>query len=390
MKKNYYLCIVFNNNSLNQVYFKSIFKFFKNTKYKKVFFLNLDEKKSFYKRKEKNITLKKILDISNIHRVDYLISFEFKIRYFFDLIQIKKKNNKIFYFFNNYILFYRYYTFKKKNIKLIIKLVYKKINFYLLRLLQYLKLIPVIDLIFYTSNIEITNNKFFYQGSFPIDILDYKKAIRINSLVFEYFIKNKNNKQNKNIVFLDGCFNHKDRFIFCHPASAEEEKKYYFLLNSFFEKLKIILKKEIYFLAHPDNNINSLKKYMKNIKIIKNNTFFEILDASHVFFHESSSVNLAILLNKKFFQLKSPLLGKWVNYRTKIISQKINCPTYSLERLCKMANNKLLALLNKKNYIDKNYIQNNLALSYNGNIKLNLKKYKLENLKTLEKNLFNE
>ena len=390
MKKNYYLCIVFNNNSQDKVYFKSILKFFKNTRYKKIFYLNLDEKKFSYKKKQKNTTLKKILDISNIHSVDYLISFEFKIRYFFDLIQIKKKRNKIFYFFNNYIFYYRYYTFKKKNIKLIIKLINKKINFCLFWLLQYLKLIPIIDLIFYASNIEITNNKFFYQGSFPMDILDFKKAIRINSLVFEYFIKNKNNKQNKNIVFLDGHFNHKDRFVFCQSASAEEEKKYYFLLNSFFEKLKIILKKEIHFLAHPDSNMNSLKKYMKNIKIIKNNTFLEILDSSHVFFHESSSVNLAILLNKKFFQLKSPLLGKWVNYRTKIISQKINCPTHSLERLCKMDNNKLLILLNKKNYIDKNYIQNNLALSYNGNNKLNLKKYKLENLKIFEKNIFDE
>jgi hypothetical protein len=390
VKKNCYLCIVLNNKSINQVYFNSILEFFKKTRYKKIFFLNLDEKKFFYKNKKKNITFKKILDISDIHRVDYLISFEFKIRYFFDLIKIKKKSNKIFYFFNNYIFFYRNYTFKKKNIKLIIKLIYKKINFCLFWLLQHLKLIPVIDLIFHTSNIKITNNKFFYQGSFPIDILDYKKAIRINSLIFEYFIKNKNNKQNKNIVFLDGCFNHKDRFVFCHPASAEEEKKYYFLLNSFFEKLKIILKKEIHFLAHPDSNINSLKKYMKNIKIIKNNTSFEILVASHVFFQESSSVNLAILLKKKFFQLKSPLLGKWVNYRTKIISQKINCPTHSLERLCKMDNNKLFILLNKKNYIDKNYIQNNLALSYNGNNKLNLKKYKLENLKIFEKNIFDE
>ena len=101
MKKNYYLCIVFNNNSQDKVYFKSILKFFKNTRYKKIFYLNLDEKKFSYKKKQKNTTLKKILDISNIHSVDYLISFEFKIRYFFDLIQIKKKRNKIFYFFNN-------------------------------------------------------------------------------------------------------------------------------------------------------------------------------------------------------------------------------------------------------------------------------------------------
>ena len=162
------------------------------------------------------------------------------------------------------------------------------------------------------------------------------------------------------------------------------------LINIILKKLSILNNSKSLFLAHPQTKINKIKKYLKDVKIIKNRTYDEILKASHVIFHESSSVNLAILSDKKIFSLHSPLLGSWANYRTKEISSNLKCPSYMLEKIYDFNNRNLLKILKKPNIKNNKYIKNNLINMYQGNNKRKLAKYKLENNKIFNKYLFHE
>ena len=107
-------------------------------------------------------------------------------------------------------------------------------------------------------------------------------------------IKNKLKKKKKNIVFIDGGFNHEDRLVYCKRSTYEQEIEYYYLINKLLNKLSLLNKSNAIFLAHPQSNIFKVKKFLKNIKIIQNKTYSEILKSSHIIFHESSSINFAI------------------------------------------------------------------------------------------------
>ena len=110
------------------------------------------------------------------------------------------------------------------------------------------------------------------------------------------------------------------------------------------------------------------------------------MKSSHVIFHESSAINFALLLNKKILSINSPLLGKWLNYRTKQIALKIKCPSYQLENICNLSNKSLLKILKKPYIKNFSYIRNNLIKIYNNKKVIN---YELENKKIFKKYLFN-
>lgn len=382
MKKKYYLCQVVNNKSYNKSYKNSFLNFIRNSKYKKIYNLNLDDKKSY----------DKIVELCKKKKIDFLFFTEFKIKYLIKIIKIKKSARKIFYLLNHSVFYYRNYKFKN-NFLSNFKKFEEKLNFYIYKIFQTIGLLPEVDLIFYSSKLYIkkkNQKKIISQYNLPINIYAYKKAIRINSYIGEYFINNKIKIKNENIIFLDGCFNHNDRSIYCQKASDQEEKKYYMLINIILKKLSILNNSKSLFLAHPQTKINKIKKYLKDVKIIKNRTYDEILKASHVIFHESSSVNLAILSDKKIFSLHSPLLGSWANYRTKEISSNLKCPSYMLEKIYDFNNRNLLKILKKPNIKNNKYIKNNLINMYQGNNKRKLAKYKLENNKIFNKYLFHE
>ena len=389
MKKKLYLCHVLEKNSFNKSYFESYSNFFKNSKYKKIYYLLLNNTNKIKNSKKTNIvSFKEILKLSENNQIDFLLSFEFKIQYFFSVMKIKKVSRKIYYILNNTIFYYRNFKFKNKKILFFFKNINTFIKYNILNIFEILKIIPKIDFIFYSTALFINKKKNFFslQENSPLNIYGYKRAIKINSFAAENTVNIKNKLKKKNIVFIDGGFNHEDRLVYCKRSTYEQEIEYYYLINKLLNKLSLLNKSNAIFLAHPQSNIFKVKKFLKNIKIIQNKTYSEILKSSHVIFHESSSINFAILANKRILSINSPLLGKWTNYRTKQIAKQIKCSSYKLEDICNLSNKNILKIL-KKPYVKNNsYIKKNLINIYNNKKIIN---YKFKNQKIFNKYLFN-
>lgn len=390
MKKKICLCHVIEKNNFNKSYLESYSNFLKNSKYEKIYHLLLDNKVNNFKvTRNSNLTsLKEIVKLSKDNHIDFLLSFEFKIQYLLSIFKIKKLSRKTYYILNNSIFYYRNFRFKNKNLKFFIENIYKLTNYCLLSIFKILKIIPKIDVIFYSSNFFINKKKNYFssQENLPLNIYGYKRAIKINSFAAEKIVNIKNKLKKKNIVFVDGGFNHEDRSIYCNRSSRFQEEEYYDLLNKLLNRLSSLNKSKAIFLAHPQTNVFKIKKYLKNVKIIKKKTFNEILKSSYVIFHESSAINYAVLLNKKIISINSPLLGKWTNYRTKQIALQIKCPTYQLEKVCNLKDRNLLKILKKTHVKNHSYIRNNLITIENNKKVIN---YKLENQKIFNKYLFN-
>ena len=390
MIKEIYLCHVLEGNSFNKSYFETYSNFLRNSKYKKIYYLFLDNTYTKFRASKKNniITIKDIEKLSKKNQVDFLLSFEFKVKYLFSIMKIKKVSRKIYYLLNNTIFYYRNFRFKEKNLLFFFKITNISISYIVLNILKKFKIIPKVDFIFYSTNFFINKkrNIILSQENLPLNIYGYKRLIRVNSFAAENTINIKNKLKKKNIVFVDGGFNHDDRSIYCKRSTSHQEKKYYDLINKLLNKLSLLNKSDAIFLAHPQTNVYKIKKYLKNIKVIKNKTYKEIMKSSHVIFHESSAINFALLLNKKILSINSPLLGKWLNYRTKQIALKIKCPSYQLENICNLSNKSLLKILKKPYIKNFSYIRNNLIKIYNNKKVIN---YELENKKIFNKYLFN-
>ena len=103
MKKKLYLCHVLEKNSFNKSYFESYSNFFKNSKYKKIYYLLLNNTNKIKHSKKTNIvSFKEILKLSENNQIDFLLSFEFKIQYFFSVMKIKKSITKNILHFEQY------------------------------------------------------------------------------------------------------------------------------------------------------------------------------------------------------------------------------------------------------------------------------------------------
>ena len=99
-----------------------------------------------------------------------------------------------------------------------------------------------------------------------------------------------------------------------------------------------------------------LKKNLRNIKIISNNTNKYILGSRLVFFHESSVVVTALMLKKKIINLQSQTMGKYYNFRNNIYTKKMNIPSINIDEDISLLQIKRKIM--KSNIKYKNYFNN--------------------------------
>ena len=109
-----------------------------------------------------------------------------------------------------------------------------------------------------------------------------------------------------------------------------------------------------------------LKKNLRNIKIISNNTNKYILGSRLVFFHESSVVVTALMLKKKIINLQSQTMGKYYNFRNNIYTKKMNIPSINIDEdisLSHIKKNIMKYNIKYKNYFN-NFHKNKLIPRY--------------------------
>ncbi len=277
----------------------------------KIYIINNDNLKFFYKKKKYNFKLKKDLN-SNLVLFDPSNTKEF-VEFIKNkkLILINSFGRRFSEMKTHYILNKENITqimisnigniqgdTASKDIRKIYKLIFKQLPHYLTILFYGFGLFKKISARF-ISNLYIYKN--FRSPIFS----QVEKMIPINSRAYDQLILNKKKKEKKYIVFLDHSINHPEWIDRRGLIDKKFEKKIYELTEIFLEKLSKLYKKKVIVCIHPTTNLNNIKNLLKKFKIVKFRTPENILKSYIVVFSDSSSIVDAFILKKKIICIKS-------------------------------------------------------------------------------------
>jgi hypothetical protein len=275
-----------------------------------------------------------ILDYSNLFLSNYYK--KNKIKNFLSALTINNNSKKIAILSGSLPNFFHHnFSNKLKFIFFItyIILYYKKFYFFFF----YIKKIFFVLKKNIRQNIKI-NNKFFYDYVMISDIfwekfvnLNFSKSKKIFTHYKDYerYLFYKNTKKfrfNNYVTFLDeDIFHHPDFFDF-HDSQLYKGKninhlksEYYSLLNNFFNNFERHTGYKVIIAAHPKTVLKKKNNYFNNRTFIQNKTFELIKNSSGVLAHFSSSISIAILLNKPITLLFGKIMFD-LGYSSKILS----------------------------------------------------------------------
>ena len=315
--------------NFKQVKFLNISENIKNIPVRKYnnFFVNIekfDKFKNYFKKNKRYVCISFIE--KNINHFKY---FRFLKKNSSLIIEIYKTGDlrDAKYFFNlNLINF-----FKK-----IFKIIFINVNFLIYAFSYYLNILPKTNILFHYNNNTKDQIGYSFTDSYKFTLLGIFKIIFVRKNIFLKKIRLinsiNNNKlikkekiKNKYIVFLDSCFEHQDRFEYESRPKINDKIKYYQEINETFKDIKNFI-----FLLHPNSNLPIIKKYLKDVLVIKYKTQFFLQRSKLVLFHESSSILNAIYLRKKIISLDSDYLGRYFKYRSKLYANALNLKVINL------------------------------------------------------------
>ena len=344
-------------------------------KFKKIYILNLNNLRLFYKRNIYSVKKNKGLIPKNFKVIDIKTSEDF-IKF--------AHNKKLFIIINgiskSIIDFRIFYLFKKVKAKIIMisitgqwgtkiftdvklknifigyKHVFLKSFYYLWRILTILNFFPKIHILFESSseNIKIFNNGISrkFESLFPyFKISLYRKIIHVNSKVFDKFkFDSKNNIANRNkkyILYIDSPIESEGRIQREGLVSQETKKEYYKNLFSALNHLSNKFNQKIIVSLHPSSiqSFGKIKKLFKNnsndISVSKKRTVDLIKDSNIVLFSISSAILSAVVMKKKIISLKSKHFGEYNLKINQKNTQGINCPSIDIDKKISISKNEL-------------------------------------------------
>ena len=248
----------------------------------------------------------------------------------------------------------------------IIKKIYKiflvNINFFVFSISYYLNILPKTNILFHYNKDSKDQAGYCFSDSYKTSITYIlKKFFLIKKLFFDkiYLINprssdevKKKNYEKKYIIFLDSCFDHKDRHEFDKKPEIKDKINYYKEIKLTFKNVKNFI-----FCAHPNSDFKELKIYLRDIKIVKFKTRHYIKRSKLVFFHESSSILDAMYLNKNIILLNSNYLGKYFKYRSLLYSKLLNLKKFNLSKssdrstISELINNRLINIKSNRKAI---------------------------------------
>ena len=244
----------------------------------------------------------------------------------------------------------------------------KKLNKIIYRLLILLNFFPKTKLYFDSRKYIYENyknskiRKIVNKFPFFKFLLNFQNVYKINSGCYENYhkFKQKNNLNNKNILFLDGNYKHPEILSREDINIKNTRSKYFKFLKEKFLMLERILKKKVEICLHPSSNLQEYRKFFKNFKIHKGKTGEKVFKSNIVLFHMSSSIMDAIISKKKIIILETDILGKYLSKRINAYKNMLKLPSIKLEEQINLKKSDVTKMMkfSKKN-IDI-FVKNNL------------------------------
>ena len=265
----------------------------------------------------------------------------FGLKYFKILRTLKKSRIKLIQL-SNYSFIFEKKPFEGRSINQSLRIILKmKIINYFHRLMCALGFYPKVHIHFDCDQTRINSinnsiskkiDKFF--PSF-LKLSYYRQIVRINSKYYSDFIKSsKNNLEKKYITLCDSPLAHEDFILRDGPYDAKKIENYYKNLNLFLKKVEKIFKKKIVICLHPKGEYDQFKNFhilKRNFKTVYFKTEYYISKSYLVLNVISSTINYAIMQNKKIIILKSRYFGNTVKGKIENIQNELNLPIINID-----------------------------------------------------------
>ncbi len=338
---------------------------FLRKKYKKFYFINVNNifnKKKLkissliYKKNIVHFNPKSISELNSFLKSNKIflinnLSFKFSHTIYHYLVG---RNNIFQISFSNIFHFSSYKNENWVHVGFVQKMRYlfeKKISLFVFRSLVILRIIKQIDILCIAQkNIFKKNASTYREKTFFIKKYKHIRAISVKLP----FIQKHKGVSKKYITFIDSGIEHADILRRGHLINNEMVKNYFSFLRIYLKKLNKIFHKEIIICLHPSSNYQLYKKELNNFKIFKYKTEKYILNSDLILFHDSTAIFTAIFLHKKIISLKSNIMGDYLNTRRLFYSKPFSFVEHDIEQNLKIKK-KLLnpELIKKKNNYNK-------------------------------------
>ena len=132
-----------------------------------------------------------------------------------------------------------------------------------------------------------------------------KEFILINCRSFDIIKSNKIKVDENQIVLLDERLNDYQWARFRKLLDKKKIIEHYYKLNRILKQFSNVYKKKIIVCIHPDDDLESKKKYFSDFEVVKYQTRENIYKAFMVLFFQSTAIIDAILLKKKILTIIS-------------------------------------------------------------------------------------
>ena len=132
-----------------------------------------------------------------------------------------------------------------------------------------------------------------------------KEFILINCRSFDIIKSNKIKVDENQIVLLDERLNDYQWARFRKLLDKKKIIEHYYKLNRILKQLSNVYKKKIIVCIHPNDDLESKKKYFSDFEVVKYQTRENIYKAFMVLFFQSTAIIDAILLKKKILTIIS-------------------------------------------------------------------------------------
>ena len=319
-----------------------------------IFILNFADTKEF----KKFAFQKPIVAILNIGKDPSFFNIHYQIKKFdIKLIMIMNQShigNRMTIDWNLKYLFsaYRHY--------------FQKGFYYIFRFMTLINLFPKIDLLF-ESNPEVIN---YIENSRSKKIENYisllkfsyfKETVLINSIYFDknnLIFKNKKQK-NAHIIYIDTSINHEDKTTREGKDSDNKVNMFYENLDKFLKNISKVYKMPVKISKHPSNN--SSHKFYRSFEISQINTDQEIFDSEITVFTVSSAVLNAVFFKKKIINIKSKLLGDYLQNISNQYVKNLGLISYDIDKYQNIKRDELDKKLNDSIKKYENYINYKLV-----------------------------
>lgn len=256
-------------------------------------------------------------------------------------------------------------TQSTKNNKFLTK---KNIQYLMYKTLLKLNVLASVDIMFVSG---IKAKGFYYNK------IGFNQVENVNNIAYDKLLELNYKISGECIVFLDSKVTYSQDQIKM-GYSLIDEKYYFDKLNKFFDMVERKFDKKVVICAHPSYDLSKADKHYNGRLVVKNKSYEYISKAYLVFFHNTQSINIALLYRKPILILESDNFNVYLKNQINAYKNTLNMKAIDFENPDENVFTNLFTdsdTLQYEEFLNNNLIVNKKSSSIDDVIKILQKRY---------------